>query len=291
MAKKPLAFSPSEPDALGIEVQRLDNQHVLLSMAAHSHEFLEIIYFESGGGQYQYENRVWDVSPGDLFLTAPYETHDASKITIAKGWVTLFTAASVNLTGLETSSYLNWMGSPLFLAFTKNSVSESRYLNIAETARPQWSQRFERLSQELDQKPFGYREMARSLLTQMLIEITRLTMLTSDSPSNGTSPLLIKIFDFIEHHYQESISLDDLAKEVNHSPSYLSAAVRKLTGRTVLEWIRERRMAEARRLLLETDEGIVQIAEASGYPEVTYFIRHFRQFHGKTPQVWRQIHH
>jgi hypothetical protein len=65
MARKPLAFSPSEPDELGIEIQRLDKRHVLFSMPAHSHEFLEIIYFDLGGGQYQHENRIWDVESGD----------------------------------------------------------------------------------------------------------------------------------------------------------------------------------------------------------------------------------
>jgi len=291
MARKPLAFSPLEPDVLGIEIQQLDQQHVLRSMPAHSHEFLEIIYFELGGGQYQHENRVWDVAAGDLFLTAPYETHNASKLTTAQGWMILFTAASVNPTDPEPSSYLRWISSPLFLPFTKTFGSEYSHINIAETTRPQWSQRFQALNGELTQKPFGYREMARSLLTQTLIDIARLTIAKSDCFPIHAPPLLSDMFDFIEHHYKQTISLADLAKATNLSPSYLSASVRKLTGRTVVEWIRERRMAEARRLLLETDDDIVQIAETIGYQEVTYFIRQFRQFHRETPQAWRQAHH
>jgi len=291
MARKPLAFSPLKPDALEIEIQRLDKHHVLLSMAAHSHDFLEIIYFESGGGQYQLENRIWDVASGDLFLTAPYETHDARKLTTAQGWVILFTAASVNLTGLEPSSYLRWISSPLFSPFTKKFGSENSHINIAESLRPQWSQRFQSLHEELNQKPFGYREMARSLLIQTLIDIARLTITRSNLFPTHAPPLLMEVFDFIEHHYKTTISLADLAKVTNLSPSYISASIRKLTGRTVLEWIRERRMVEARRLLLETDDDIVQIAELLGYQDVTYFIRQFRQFHRETPQVWRQLHH
>lgn len=291
MARKPLSFSPLEPDSLGIEIQRLDQQHVLLSMPAHSHEFLEIVYFELGGGQYQHENCIWDVMSGDLFLTAPYETHDASRLTTAQGWVILFTAAAVSLTSLESSSYLQWISSPLFLPFAKISGSKYGKINIAEAARPWWSQRFQSLKSELDHKPFGYREMSRSLLIQTLVDITRLIIGELDSFPIHASPLLIEVFEFIEHYYKRPISLADLAKAINLSPSYLSASVRNLTGRTVLEWIRERRMTEARRLLLETNDDIVQIAEAVGYQEVTYFIRQFRQFHLKTPQVWRQAHY
>ncbi|MEB3212392.1 MAG: AraC family transcriptional regulator [Leptolyngbyaceae bacterium] len=290
MVRKPLAFSASEPDELGIEIQRIDKGHILFSMSAHSHEFLEIIYFDRGGGQYQHENCIWDVEAGDLFLTAPYETHDASKLSEAQGWVILFTAATVNPTGLESSSYLQWINSPIFFPFAKNSGFESRHIRITEMARPQWLQRLQSLNTELSDKPFGYKEMARSLLTQILIDITRLTIGNTNRFPTQVSPLLVEVFDFIEQHFSKSISLADIAKAMNRSPSYLSASVRKLTGRTILEWIRERRMTEARRLLLETNDDIVQIAEAIGYQEVTYFIRQFRQFHRETPQAWRQVH-
>jgi AraC-like DNA-binding protein len=99
------------------------------------------------------------------------------------------------------------------------------------------------------------------------------------------------VFKFIENNYTQAISLNDLSESLNLSSSYLSTSVRKMTGRTVSEWIRERRMAEARRLLLETDDDVVQIAEMIGYKEVTYFIRQFRQLHFKTPQVWRQVNY
>lgn len=291
MVRKPLAFSPLEPDELGIEIQRVDKQHVLFSMPPHSHEFLEIIYFDLSGGQYQHENRIRNIESGDLFLIAPYETHDASKLSEAQGWAILFTAATVNLTSLESSSYLQWIDSPIFLPFAKISGFEHRHIHIAETDRSRWLQRFQSLNTELSDKPFGYKEMARSLLTQILIDIARLTIGKIDHFPIQASPLLVEVFDFIEHHYNKTISLADIAKAINRSPSYLSASVRKLTGRTVVEWIKERRMTEARRLLLETDDDITQIAESIGYQEVTYFIRQFRQFHRETPQAWRQAHH
>lgn len=290
MPRKPLIFSPAAPNSPGMEVQYLDQQHVLRSMKAHSHEFFEFIYFETGGGQYQLENHVWDVRAGDLFLTAPYQTHDVRKLTAAQGWVILFTSTAVNLTGLESSSYLKWSDSPLFLPFAKNVGHEGSYFNISAAARPQWSQRCQSLNTELSRKPFGYEEMARSLLVQMLIDIARLTLSESNRFPVHSHPLLVEVFDFIENNYRKSISLADIAKAMNLSSPYLSTSVRNLTGRTVLEWIKERRMAEARRLLLETNDSVAQIAEETGYKETTYFIRQFRQFHHQTPNVWRQSH-
>lgn len=103
-------------------------------------------------------------------------------------------------------------------------------------------------------------------------------------------PLLLNVFRFIEEHYQESISLRDVAVAVGRSPAYLTDLVRQKTGKTVLAWIIECRMAEARRLLLETSQTIEQIAEAAGYFDRRHFSRQFLRCHGTTPQAWRKTH-
>lgn len=103
-------------------------------------------------------------------------------------------------------------------------------------------------------------------------------------------PLLNSVFTFIEAHYQDSISLKEVAEAVGRSPAYLTDLVRRETGKTVLSWIVERRMAEARRLLLETGESVEQIAEAVGYLDRRHFSRQFLRFHEVTPQAWRRTH-
>jgi AraC-like DNA-binding protein len=62
-------------------------------------------------------------------------------------------------------------------------------------------------------------------------------------------PLLAQVFGFIEERYRDRISLSDAARAVGLTPGHLTTVVRRKTGRTVGEWIAERRMAEARRLL------------------------------------------
>ncbi|GAB1540511.1 hypothetical protein NUACC21_31800 [Scytonema sp. NUACC21] len=105
-----------------------------------------------------------------------------------------------------------------------------------------------------------------------------------------SQPLLLKVFHFIEENYQNSISLREVAKAVDRSPSYLTDLVRQETGKTVLMWITERRMAEARRLLLKTSQKIEQIAEAVGYVNRRHFSRLFSKLHGTTPQSWRETY-
>lgn len=103
-------------------------------------------------------------------------------------------------------------------------------------------------------------------------------------------PKLREVFDFIEANYHQPITLYDIAQAVGYSPTYLTNLVRCQTGQTVYCWVVERRMAEARSLLLNTDQPVNQIAAAVGYPDAGHFIRHFRKIHDTTPKMWRNVH-
>jgi len=104
-------------------------------------------------------------------------------------------------------------------------------------------------------------------------------------------PQLQEIFRFIETNYhQPTISLNKIAPSFGYTPSYLTSLVRRLTGKTVYKWIIQRRMFQARHLLLETDLAVHEVAEAVGYVDTGHFVKHFRQLHKLPPRTWRDIH-
>lgn len=104
-------------------------------------------------------------------------------------------------------------------------------------------------------------------------------------------PHLSEVFDFIEANYHQPISLCDVAAAVGYSPAYLTNLVRQHTGNSIHRWIIERRMAQARCLLLETKQAVNQIATAVGYQDACNFSRYFRILHGTSPQAWRSAHY
>jgi AraC-like DNA-binding protein len=118
--------------------------------------------------------------------------------------------------------------------------------------------------------------------TNMLVQIGQILL-----QSRPPRPVLSKVFNFIEENYTNQISLREVAEEVGHSPAYLTDLVRRKTGKTVLTWITARRMAEARKLLLETNQPIEQITEAVGYFDRRHFSRLFLRIHKSTPHSWR----
>jgi len=112
----------------------------------------------------------------------------------------------------------------------------------------------------------------------------------TDAPTSifPDCPQLNSVFQFIEKHYQNPIQLREIASVAGYSPAYLTSLVNSQTGRSVKQWIIERRMTQARKLLSKTDQSIKKIAADAGYADTGYFIRQFRQIHGLSPQIWRQ---
>ncbi|GAA6617955.1 helix-turn-helix domain-containing protein [Scytonema sp. NUACC26] len=101
-------------------------------------------------------------------------------------------------------------------------------------------------------------------------------------------PKLREVFEFIELNYCQSISLKEVAQAVGYSSAYLTDLVRRLTGKTVNDWIIERRIAQACILLLETNGSVNQIALEVGYQNINHFYSQFRNYHKTTPHAWRE---
>ncbi len=101
-------------------------------------------------------------------------------------------------------------------------------------------------------------------------------------------PRLREVFEFIELNYHQSISLKEVAQAVGYSSAYLTDLVRHITGKTVNNWIIERRIAQASTLLLETNESVEQIALKVGYQNINHFYCQFRDRYQNTPRAWRE---
>jgi AraC-like DNA-binding protein len=273
-------------DAPRVGVEWLDRTHAMALSGPHGHRFLSLVYFERGGGRQRVGSQEWDVSAGDLYLIAPGETHDSSGLGDAAGWMVEFSADAIEPAG-DTTAFLSWHGNPLLSSFARSSGVDVARFEVPAEDRTEWSRRLRFMDRELRDRNAGFREAAGAYLILVLVDVARLAQDVVGQLRRQERPVLAEIFRFVEDHYAEPISLKDVARAVNLSRGYLTTLVRRSTGRTVLEWIQERRMAEARRLLVETDDSVERIGARVGYADPTYFARRFRAAHKATPAAWR----
>ncbi|MBE3571712.1 MAG: PocR ligand-binding domain-containing protein [Moorella humiferrea] len=100
------------------------------------------------------------------------------------------------------------------------------------------------------------------------------------------TPPVEKVVAYINAHYRESISLEDIAAIVGLSPAHLSRLFKREMGRTVIEYLTLVRIEAAKRMLRE-GKTLEEVAAATGFSEVTYFSRVFKRETGVTPGTYR----
>lgn len=110
----------------------------------------------------------------------------------------------------------------------------------------------------------------------------------ADDTEKEADAVVRKLHDYIEKHLEEPLSLTQLADVVYLSPSYLSRLYKRKTGDNVTDYMIERKIREAKRLLTDSPLQIQTVGEKIGYPSPSYFSRFFKRETGMTPQEFRE---
>lgn len=99
-----------------------------------------------------------------------------------------------------------------------------------------------------------------------------------------------KFMKLVESHLTEQHSVQYYADKLCITPNYLNEIVTSTKGISAKQYIRNKVMDEAKRLLTYTDFPISDIAFELHFSTVSYFIRSFRQHTGETPLLYRKTH-
>lgn len=94
--------------------------------------------------------------------------------------------------------------------------------------------------------------------------------------------------NYIQHNYQNSISLDYLAELAHLSVSALERRFKKHLDTTPTKFINEIRLENARMLILENTTPIAEIAYQTGFSDHSYFTKQFKNFFGVHPSKMRE---
>jgi AraC-like DNA-binding protein len=285
----------------------------------HAHDFHVLVYVERGVPPH--DDGLHD---GDLFAVPPGQAIDGGTVAgfvSSRAWTLAFTPDAVP--SLASVSPLAWAHHPLLALFATEltlptaappstgaaagpapgttapspSPSPSPFpspfpssvpapsARVPEAERPRWSAWLTELAEELAEPGrVGARDAASALLTRILIAAARLAPSAPAPPD----PLVTRIFDEIDATFGDPVSAADVARALGYTPGYLTTVVRERTGRTLLEWITERRMTEVRRMLRDTDLPLAVIAARTGLRDATYLVRRFKDRYGITPDRWRR---
>ncbi|MCH4039345.1 MAG: AraC family transcriptional regulator [Lachnospiraceae bacterium] len=125
-------------------------------------------------------------------------------------------------------------------------------------------------------------------LYSMLLDLSDIVRRLPLSQAAEESGPAREIILYLEDHFDQDLSLDDLGAHFHKTPEYLCTSFKSATGETIMHYLRRVRIHHARILLMEQpDAGIREISRRCGFSSVSYFGRVFREITGYTPQGYR----
>lgn len=119
--------------------------------------------------------------------------------------------------------------------------------------------------------------------------VRKYCMLVRNHSLIGYSQIVRDVINYIECNIKEPMTLKELAEISNVSVSYLAVRFKKEVGKSVVDYINEKRVFAAIRYLTTTDLTIAEVAECVGINDENYFSRLFKKYQGRTPKQYRNL--
>ena len=130
-------------------------------------------------------------------------------------------------------------------------------------------------------------DASRVIMKELLFEYSALIRNHSYS---GYSDLIRDVLINIDINYSKHISLDELANELDTSPTYLSKKFKKELGLPLFEYIIRYRIERSLESLKKCDIPIGEVALKAGFEDQAYYARAFKRIMNTTPSKWRLSH-
>lgn len=234
----------------------------------HSHRTHSIGCLLEGLSYFHYRNRKQPARTGNLCLINADEIH-ACRPTTDQGWRYLML-------------YLdkNWLGQMM----SEGAETDNHTLNFEQSIldRPQLTQRFIQQCFALtDETGLNQQEQLLELLTDIGLHDSGL----SDTARPDSHPALNQIAEYIRAHYNQPITLAELAHLSGLSPSHLQRSFRKRYGMSPAHFQHQCRIHEACDRLRD-QQPISDVAIATGYADQSHLYRWFRRFVDSTPRQY-----
>lgn len=148
---------------------------------------------------------------------------------------------------------------------------------------------FDLLFEEAQHKRDQYQQATQQLLTVLVVWVHRLNKEnTTLNKVRDAESLAIGIKEYLDIHYLRHLTLQEIATEFHLSPYYISHVFHRKYNDSPINYILNRRMAEARQMLVSTKLKISVIAHLLGYENANYFTILFTRLMTESPSQYRK---
>ena len=255
------------------------------SVPLHWHSEVELIVIKKGRGLVSADFRKEPVSAGDIVLIRPGQLH------------------SIEQDGSHGMEYENIIFKPELLIsgssdlcavkfitpFMLGAIQADTYLTPVLPYYRAAAECIRQIDLLCATRSEGYQLGVKGYLFQFffLLISNRRKKETASASQTKSLEKMKTILKYVEQHYAEHITIDDMAALTYYSKSHFMKFFKSHMGTGFIDYLNDYRLTMAERLLRSSDESVLDIAEQSGFDNLSYFNRIFKRKYGESPGRWR----
>lgn len=263
-----------------VEYYYVDIQHPRYQMAFHWHNQWEILRVLDGSMQISLDRQQYALKKGDILLIRGGVLHGG----VPENCV--YECLVFDLYGIFRSLE---MVKPYLRPFYRQTCLPKSFYPVEESSA---------VSEIVDElmKVFSKKISCPELET--VAGLSRLFAWIQNSGAYETHPpqenpvsrtdRIKPVLEYMEHHYNTPLTLDDLAEVAGMNPKYFCRVFRSLTNHSPMDYLNFFRIEQAAYLLDSTDLPVTEVGNRCGFSESSYFTKVFKKYKGTTPVLYRR---
>ncbi len=240
----------------------------------HFHEFDKLVLLIAGTVDYTVESNTYALQPWDVLLVKHHTIHRAL-IDVSKPYERI-------IIYLDRKYFERVMpGAGLMECFDAADKRGAYLLKPDENQRGELRRAIEAYERAAKDERFGAQTMQETMIIQILIHVSRMAAV----PGEESAPRDAKIqqaLSYINENFRQPLTVEQLAEQVYLSRYHFMRLFKAQTGSTVHEYIRQKRLMCAARLIREGTPAVKAAAD-SGFADYSTFHRAFRETFGISP--------
>jgi len=235
----------------------------VFSYPAHAHTYYEMLLYFPFDGKIYVNGTALSVEAPTAVLITPYDIHSITVEGCEDEYIKVqFGEDIVKMLNKEINqAYVLKNTGTFFAEMMKEAYSESRAND--------------------------YEKMLICTLCECILEKGEII---SNSALSKVHTLTVNAIRYINNHFDDNASLSGAAEALCVSPQYLSKVFKLETGRGFVDYLCKTRLEYAAELIKNSRCDITEACFASGYGNLSHFLRSFKRYYGVTPKQYKKIH-
>lgn len=256
------------------------------SVPLHWHGELEMIVIKKGRGYVSVDLNRRPVCAGDFILILPGQLHSIEQEeNFVMEYENIILKPELLISGDNDLCAIQYI-----IPLINQDIPTETFLTPALSYYESLAGCIRQIDLLCDTRPDGYQMAVKGFLMLFFF-----SLITNSSEKKTSSTMQTKslekmktILKYVEEHYSEPISIEDMAAISYYSKSHFMKFFKSHMGMGFIEYLNDYRLTMAERILQSREDSVLNVAQSCGFDNLSYFHRLFKRKYGVAPGRWRK---